>query len=134
MKTSDLRIGNWVKCKGNDIDSGEEISMDCQIKSIPNDVEADYKYGVEFPSEDNCSVEPITLTPEWLERSGAFETDRGPHAYQDFEIIKAGEYWAVSVDGEQECIEIARIKYVHEWQNLMRWLAGTELEIKTEKR
>jgi len=130
MTANELRIGNWVNCTGIDIDTEEEFSMDCEVVSIPNKLEADYMFDVDFPSEDNSSVEPIPLTDKWLVKFG-FDVDNKMD--EDRTLVYELNAKGFSIEFEHgndcflECIGVD-ILYVHQLQNLYFALTGEELK------
>ena len=125
MKSSDLRIGNFILSK----------DMPVQIEEIK--------------PETISYIEPIPLTEEWLLKFGFELYDYEPSEEDDDFIFKD---YKKSLDGKPfyyticECpynewdfgikltwaeqALLSRIKYVHQLQNLYFALTGKELEIK----
>jgi len=119
MKANELRIGNWV-----DIEA-----IDIQVECLP----IDYNYS---------HLHPIPLTEEWLVKFG-FDTDgvtfdkQVPFVFHygyRFSLYNTGNAvdfnrsgWAVRVFQSKQTIEIGRIQYVHQLQNLYFALTGEEL-------
>lgn len=126
MDARELRIGNAIW-----FDRREKV------KWVNSRVIADIE------SQNNeCLYSPITLTEEWLDSFG-FETDGVTFKIKVnglrvvlFQINKSNNYndnvneFTVTVYQHKEAIEISRIKYVHQLQNLYFALTGKELTIK----
>lgn len=122
INANELRIGNWVKCGGFKRLYGEfrvaEIYPDqITIEQKPND-----GYTVE-------EVDPITLTPEILEKCG-FEKEGDTYKILNdnidycFRISFTGSgYFSSNVAANQP------MKYLHTLQNLYYCLTGEELTI-----
>lgn len=120
---TELRIGNWITVgKSNPI----------QITGIFNEY---IRALVLFPVHDD--VNPIPLTPEWLERFGFSEKyhSAGNHWTRKAKSVNAG---CVLIDPEDEETEKLKgifyysnwgidILYVHQLQNLYFALTGEEL-------
>ena len=123
MKSSELRIGNWV-----DILSPIQITSGKQI--------------------DNAELNylPITLTEEWHNNFGVqkngfknFEYDICPFGNKSKVFIFSGDYLYIrDMSGkdrsEDDLItiwnkDIKKEFYVHEWQNLYFAFTGKELRI-----
>lgn len=113
MKASELRIGNWVKCK--------EQPDGFQIQS----------HSFIVCERDQLMYEPIHLTEEWLVRFG-FENNGynyWTHSEQYFELRDKHPNYCYCVNcGEYDCSE--DIQYVHQLQNLYFALTGEELILK----
>lgn len=117
MKSNELRIGNWYDENGT------------QRQVTPNIIE-------EIWVSERKWVEPITLTEEWLVRFGFEETSRYGK-YLEFNINTDREqsfrlpickhsdkdYWYI-LRGS------AKVKYIHQLQNLYFALTGEELRLK----
>lgn len=120
MKTSELRIGNWVIVHHNDV----------EIDFITNKEIVGAK-GLHLT--ELKKVKPIKLTEKWLLKFG-FLLDEEDDGYQK------GKY-KVSVSDEG-CLffiyigyhpeEICEFKYVHQLQNLYFALTNEELTFKSE--
>jgi hypothetical protein len=85
----------------------------------------------------DSQLEPIQITPEWLERLGFEMVDDDKGFYQidcgkkskllydlDFKLAEIGVEWNENTE------EMKHIKYVHQLQNLYHALTGEELQIK----
>ena len=104
MEPEDLRIGNWFFYKGKDVQwSIEDFA--------------------EWGKNIEKLIEPILITPEWLERFG-FEK-KPIHWEGAIDLMADGDEW----NFESGYIDI-NIKYVHQLQNLYYALTGKELEKK----
>lgn len=114
IKASELRIGNWIVFDGT------------QLKATSNIIHS--------LDEEWFSAEPIPLTPEILEKCGF---DCGFSGYKKdgfaFTIWHNGKEGQdkdsfIIQDNVTQC-ELTTIKYLHQLQNLIFALTGTELEI-----
>jgi len=134
MKSSDLRIGNFILSK----------DMPVQIEEIkPETIR--YCFG-EFPIS---YIEPIPLTEEWLLKFG-FELydyepseEEGDFIFKDYKKSLDGKtfyyticecpynewHFGIKLTWAEQAL-LSRIKYVHQLQNLYFALTGEELEIK----
>lgn len=144
MKATELRIKNWIKCTGNDIDTGKVISMDCQVESLPMNREGDYNIGVDFPSEDNCDCEGIPLTGDWAKRCQFLENSHNSSVWYSFEDEDGSEIYRIEFiengvpvlmgiyngSGEVgQLVHLTNVEHVHKLQNVMFSLTDEELEI-----
>ncbi len=129
MKSTELRIGNWVLHKDviqfvesiNDTDSGVAI---CCLSEHDN----------------GCvNIKPIPLTEEWLVKFGFRELTDGKNTlfikrqHKDFEVMQSASgnnYW-VEFNGVR-CYPFTGMK-VNQLQNLYFALTGEELTIKEQK-
>lgn len=127
MKANELRLGNWVSLNGNStqvdvIDYNQIIATELGLIEL--------KF-----------IKPIPLTEEWLSKFG-FNTDKvtfGIHVdnirFRLFQINASCSYndneneFTVTVYQYKYRIEICRIKYVHQLQNLYFALTNEELKI-----
>ena len=129
MKSSELRIGNWVIVHHNDV----------EIDFITNKEIVGAK-GLHLT--ELKKVKPIPLTEEWLLKFGFIR-----HHYDyandviyikniaDNEIDNAEFEWGVYPNELGSGIQIKNrksLKYVHEIQNLYFALTGEELTFKSE--
>ena len=133
MKATDLRIGNWVLIP---------TSMDgIIIPSFPKKVKGIGIFGgIDFtePEYPENHIVPavhcagIPLTEEWLLKFGFKESKtffgRNSFEKDGYHLIKNGKYFEFLVIGSS--VILAKIKYVHQLQNLYFALTGKELEIK----
>lgn len=128
MEAKDLRIGNLLNFPF--------ISNDVQIIGI-NAYEANngdilYKFsakeGINLYCEPLTVFKPIPLTDGWLLRSGA-TVDGHKSLFSRFKLLwkSSYKYWYV-VDKETNCY-LTKIEFVHEWQNFVFVMDGTELTI-----
>lgn len=140
MKANELMIGDWVKHGFGYIGKVTELS---------NGIVTVYDKGLD-DGEGNCEVnfaeneiQPISLTPEILEKNGFGYVENDVNAYtgeilshfylgeegycanMDIHIgtYNEGIFWFNS-----PMAELHRIRYVHELQHIL-WLAGVEKEI-----
>jgi hypothetical protein len=116
MEANELRIGNMVKYSdqfGEDFDFVIEIgSESCLLEN----------YGELFYYN---GLEPILLTPEWLERAG-FELKGSRyyhHKYSGLPLEFELGAWFLKIDDHP----YAEPLYVHQLQNLYFALTGEEL-------
>jgi len=127
MKTSELRIGNYIKLMLND--------EDCAVVQVTlNDIEAiDNKKGV---------FEPMSLKEDWLLRHGFFVKN---FDYK-IPISECNVVWLTLIPQDEECtaysvcvtqtdeneddqnVFLSDISYVHQVQNLYFALTGNELK------
>ena len=120
MKETELRIGNWVKLKD------QEVNTHAQVEGLGN---LQHVAGQLWPIEE---LEPIPLTEEWLTRFGFKEVGNncwlvGNGFYIDFRkshIEEGFVYW-IDVNSNDNFIQI---KHVHQLQNLYFALTGEELK------
>ena len=122
MKSTDLRIGNWVLSK----------NVPVEIEEIKSET-VRYCYG-EFPID---YIEPIPITEEWLlhlgfeEREGLFRLSKYWVEFRNFDSV--GERILFGCFQRQKIYilqETTYIEYVHQLQNLYFALTGKELENK----
>ena len=112
MKETELRIGNWVKLKD------QEVNTHAQVEGLGN---LQHVAGQLWSIEE---LEPIPLTYEWINSvkgDGSFRL-KFVKSIAAFEIQR--KY--TSLDSE-EWIFISNCRYRHEWQNLYFALTGEEL-------
>lgn len=127
IKAQDLRVGNLLKLKEhNGVFKVLEIQQDT-INIVSNNSIQRVCY--------LRRMEPIPLTPEWLERAGFepnYVEDIGngywSHKQESFELRNYGTYYIYCVNIGEYDIGDKQIKYVHEVQNLFYALIGKELE------
>jgi hypothetical protein len=136
IQANELRIGNlfWENYGGYKIVSG----INCHKNEFPITVDA---HGIGFTAIgrfDLESIQPISLTPEILEKCG-FDSINfdNPNSNVDFTFTNNPQYWIqyhTDVDqyifyGTSNSIE-KPIKYLHQLQNLYFALTGEELTFK----
>ena len=108
MKETELRIGNWVKLKD------QEVNTYAQVEGL---VKLLYVAGQLWSIEE---LEPVPLTEEWLER---FNWNPPKDIGVSFSLTTdeihfvAGNYYK-------------KIEHVHQLQNLFHVLTGEELTTK----
>ena len=79
-----------------------------------------------------CSVndlKPIRLTEEWLLKGGA-EKKKSHWGYDRFTLLYSKDYNFFSVRDAETLAYITKVEFVHEWQNLVFILNGTEIIFK----
>ena len=127
MKTSELRVGNYIKLMLND----EDFAV---VQVTLNDLEAvDNKKGV---------YEPMPLKEEWLLKHGFFVENFD----YSIPISECKEVWLTLIPQDEECtaysvcvtqtdededdqnVFLSDISYVHQVQNLYFALTGNELK------
>jgi len=134
MKSTDLRIGNWVKEIGSEEFRVGEIDQ----------------YGISFILP-NCEkvvtsrlmtysrIKPIPLTEEWLLKFGfekiySLDDSYGPYLMDKIGKYEDSEFFEYVVSSEDDShggwnYYTKDVKYVHQLQNLFYSLTQTELEI-----
>lgn len=134
MKASDLRIGNFVKDRGNKViridfmeyqESGYSTKFGQRMFLGEEEVHPMTEY-------TDYAI-PIELTEEWLLKFGfkSYDTPFG----KLFEFISSGYTWIIDNKGNlhldySEYENIANVQCVHQLQNLYFALTGKELEVK----
>lgn len=119
MKAQELRIGNLV------IEKGKIKPM----YSISNHNAKDYS-----------TIKPIPLTEEWLLRFGfvkevEYKKKINFSRFHLFQINASNSYndneneFKVNFYQSKQCVELCRIKHVHQLQNLYFALTGEELTL-----
>lgn len=140
MKPEELRIGNWVKYRGEPA-KVEQLRVNC-LGIANSDVLVDYN-----------EIEPIELTEEVLLKIGFYKKSIGDELYRyykevcidnynylfDFAVIPKDEYAGLKVtraeneDDEDDYYSAIfyndNIKYLHELQNAYYLMANKELKI-----
>lgn len=132
IETKELRIGNYVLYKNNEIevqtidDGGINEDWDGPVDEGGNLYRI--KRGLSY--ED---IDPIPLTPEWLGRSGFVIETITDSVDDEGDIIKGYTHWTNGKfcfhfsDGKVEGRE--HIKYLHLFQNWYYFSIGEELTI-----
>jgi len=132
---NELRIGNWLKINGR-----TQQVVDCMCDSV----NTKFHQGIPFDM-----IEPIPLTEDWLFKLG-FEFDSKDsftdimyyEKKYDSKLNKISGEITISVDScglvqlsdnNIKWVDICKIKYVHQLQNLYFALTGEELEVKQFK-
>lgn len=123
MNIEDLMIGDWVSIKGKPCKVAVLRSGNEDVRTIGVESEL----GVLYYQEGY--VEPIILTPENLKKNGWLDGDY--LFYNEFKInfylINYGESFGVNIGYDYSRREFAIIKYVHEFQHLLRLCGLSEL-------
>ena len=119
IKKNELRIGNLVNQP--------------QIPHIAKIIAIDYRgeeYYCKFENIHSvcwCSdIEPIELTEEWLLKGGA-KKKKSCFVYDRFTLLYSKTYNFFSVRDTETGAYITKIEFVHEWENLIFILNGTEI-------
>jgi hypothetical protein len=115
MKENELRIGNWIKYEGNEIQLTKQK----------------FKLSVFTLGLDELH-EPIPLTEEWLIKFGLEDKEfKGTYHFVFFDeplqIYKSYGIWRIMF---YRINRIKDLRYVHQLQNLYFALTGTELKVK----
>lgn len=129
MKAKQLMLGNYALYNGLTV-RVRNIHDNVFLDGGDESVEVVYDDGV-VVLVDPCSLEPIPITPEILEKNG-FEKYGKPHFNLQQWVIKAGNRNVSIVQEltrEGWCFKDIWITYVHELQNLIN-LCSIEKEIK----
>lgn len=114
----ELRLGNWVKT-----DYSNEPVLEKQLDA------GDLCWA--FNVENGDHLEPIPISPEWLERCGLIKDMWGDYRLTDcFKLRKyqPNGYCVFATDDNETVIRI--IEHVHTLQNIFYFLTGEELQIK----
>lgn len=123
----EMRLGNLVKIP--DFTDPQQVAAVFR-EDLGFDIPLD-DISTTFNRIRMAAIDPIPITPEWLERVGFDKYGRLP-----FEMsvnkniwvswINEDEGWMVDIHGEPFVL----IRYVHQLQNLIFALTGSELTIK----
>lgn len=118
IKATELRIGNWVY----PFDDIEYVDN----KTIKQDsIRVSYQ-----DLENTHFLEPIPITPEWLERLG-FEIQTDP---DDYQLITKGNFRFIfepdTKIGKGYFFNDLKLNSINQLQNLYHALTGEELETK----
>jgi hypothetical protein len=112
MKAEELRIGNWIKYAGNEIELTRQKFKLCVFTLVLDELH-----------------EPIPLTKEWLIRFG-FEYNYSFDLYSksgfDIQLLENGIEFYIGEYGSY----FTWIECIHQLQNLYFALTGQELTIK----
>jgi hypothetical protein len=105
--------------------------------------ESTWYYLIEYSYDIDDIFDPIPISPEWLERLGWTYDDVNlpEHPHYTLDLVKdktvlliyfdpleceLGHYWS------EETTLMLHIKFIHQLQNLVYFISGTELTVKTE--
>jgi len=117
LEARELRIGNYV------IDNRDDSIHRITAGTI---------HSFEFSNKDILS--PIPLTEEWLLRFGFKQRESKDWFYNDKFVIEkyfGKDRFCIRFRVfENESIEIAKVDFVHQLQNITHSLTGTELILK----
>ena len=124
LKVTDLMVGDWVMSFGapHKVVGIRTDMFEPHIRTDMSDTW--YEEGIEN------LLEPITLTPEILEKNGLANDPYGCHfkedEYMELEISaeEEGIYWTINYNE----YAILKLKYVHQLQHALR-LCGINKEI-----
>ena len=116
MKAEELRIGNWVRIKD------EEVKTHAQVEGTGN---LQHVAGQLWSIEE---LEPIPLTEEWLERFNVEWSDWRVTYNKTIDAYEVERKYT-SMYGE-EWVFMSNVRYIHEFQNIYHALTGEELTIK----
>ena len=109
MRADELMIGDWVlNTFGNPIQVKELLE-----DGINGDWDGAECDGVEAVYDD---IKPIPIDEDILYRNGWVGDGNNMLVKQPYRIIKADKVWGVAIG----LAYIAKIRYVHELQNIMR--------------
>ena len=144
----ELRIGNMIHLRHKQSAPDEWCVHEVTVLGIhENGIQFKKPSGVNSLIVDLDMLDPIPITPEWLERLG-FEKHDGrsyridlaakTNVYRSYFIIHTCTWIATgdtpfdfySIDGNYGEISMARFSCVHQLQNLYFALTGEELKIK----
>lgn len=139
MKAEELMIGDWVNLNFDvDYKTGESIYAPAQITGINKDrtVNINFTYDKSESMQNGWDlklIEPISLTPEILEKNGFILDNCIPQekyyngidnrviVYNDKECINSVNEWYVHINSEDYCsIASCELTYVHELQHILR--------------
>lgn len=118
MEAKDLRIGNYLKC-GVFLTKVSCINKDNYTVTELNVSEGEFNY-----TSEQCKIDPIELTEEWLLKFG-FNYQEGKYWIDGLCVHTTdSRYYILQEQGR------VFIKNVHQLQNLYFALTGKELTIK----
>lgn len=132
IKTSELRLGNWVFGHNPATMAYKQVGY---FKVDDINEEGVNTYRVDGFDTESAYYEPIPLTPELLEKCG-FELNKKVYRWHKNTITicnnedNTGFYWDLSADGGLRlATEWKDVNYLHQLQNLFFALTGEELQI-----
>lgn len=119
VNTSELRRGNWIAYKGNPFKV---------VEIYENRISANFS----DQSFSERAFDPISLSPEWLEKLGFVKTSRyavGAGSYHTYDL---GKMYLLA-QSDKWVFHDFSVQYVHQLMNLYHALTGTELVIDQTK-
>lgn len=138
MDVKELRIGNYLtlsKKQRNELWYNEisdkkdffkvKTVWDCNELTLELDDE-DVDFEIEY-------VNPILLTEEWLFNFNCQKIKEGHFWWGRFELIFKPNYgyWYITSDCNSGKNYFSKVEFVHEWQNLVFAMDGTQLKLKS---
>lgn len=134
IKTNEIRRGNFLNCGVDEDDEGNEVPMPGRVLQIFQETihwtnilnQEDISKG--YNSTDARFINPIPLTPEWLERCGLSKRYWNSDKDLKLEIYENKAYIGNNFSTNASIVH--NINFVHQLQNLYFALAGEELTIK----
>lgn len=125
MKPQDLRIGNLL------IDS-----LTHSLLKVSDISETGFTTIVidrsKFPLPDGWSAMPVLLTEEWLLKCGYFKREGVDYVLNVMALKMISRFQSNICYSELGGIYLGdHVKYVHQLQNLYKWVTGNELIIAT---
>jgi hypothetical protein len=127
IKANELRIGNYVQDEHFRVGIVKSVSdRSVRVKMEHSTLKRDSN--VDF---DGLDIEPITLTPEILEKCGFEKINKGlfKPVFGNYSHIFKTDFYPLSLEIEGNRIPLKNIKYLHQLQNLYYTLTGEELNI-----
>jgi cell wall assembly regulator SMI1 len=134
ININEIRRGNILNCGIDEDDEGNEIPMPGRVLQIFDQTihwtnVLDQENACDgYSATDADFIEPILLTPEWLERMG-FPSDKS--------TMDLGGQYSLYFERrgnklfiEAENTDVREVLYVHDAQNIYLALTGEELQIK----
>jgi hypothetical protein len=139
MKATDLRIGNFITyntvlAKVESINKKDEIGLQLFHPHVDPTSENASQYNGGY-LRLKTGLEPIVISEEWLIKFGF----KGDDFWFSNEKIRMEKYitspgWAFRKRGSEEySTSIARVKYIHQLQNLYFAIFGEELKLSYPK-
>src|SRR5699024_8391328 len=87
-----------------------------------------------YIKSDYDIIKPIILTEEWLFNFNCQKIKEGHFWWGRFELIFKHNYgyWYITSDGTSGNNYFSEVEFVHEWQNLVFAMDGTQLKLKSQ--
>jgi len=145
MRTVDIQIGDWVRLRYKSYPENKEVVADFRVSQIVEHGPKMYAWSKEQGNMGPVvDLEPIPVTPEFLERNGFFlresnelleefvfaaDRDKCPQTIVAFSIYKEPVAGARSLVrcwtkpdgvGGQNDAHICNVRYVHELQHILK--------------